>query len=140
MDVGPNPVNRICRGCGIQNPGEDHNHGRGHLTEDKVCKARYKTPYVVRKRKWKRKSLAYDESSRTSPRPQDPPAAPEPSPPHRKRQSRLSLFKGRGKPKEQWLLLDTGFQDVITRRRNQGSQAEPPTVPQQPEPTLQTIM
>lgn len=104
MDVCPNPTNRICRGCGIQNPGEDHNHdckpkcslcGGDHLTADKVCKARYKTPYVVRKRRWERQRSAYEESSRTPPNREETPAARKSSPPHQERQSRRSLSRGR---------------------------------------------
>lgn len=60
-DVCPNPTNRICRGCGLTNPDPDHPCtpkcslcGGAHLTADKPCRARYKTPYVVRKRQWER--------------------------------------------------------------------------------------
>lgn len=61
MDVCPNPANRICRGCGLRNP--DHGHqcspqcnlcGGAHMTADKACKARFKTPYVIRRRRWER--------------------------------------------------------------------------------------
>ncbi|XP_040360888.1 uncharacterized protein LOC121048514 [Ixodes scapularis] len=60
-DVCPNPTNRICLGCGLSIPEPDHQCtpkcslcGGAHLTADKVCRARYKTPYVVRKRQWER--------------------------------------------------------------------------------------
>ncbi|KAL1468353.1 hypothetical protein MTO96_005454 [Rhipicephalus appendiculatus] len=61
MDVCPNPNNRVCRGCGLRNPDQGHQCnlkcdlcGGAHLTADKTCKARYKTPYLVRKRRWER--------------------------------------------------------------------------------------
>ncbi|KAG0443396.1 hypothetical protein HPB47_014966 [Ixodes persulcatus] len=62
MDVCPNPKVRICRGCGMKNPEESHACsnpkcslcGCNHLTADKECKARFKTLYVVRKRRWER--------------------------------------------------------------------------------------
>ncbi|KAL1441318.1 hypothetical protein MTO96_008730 [Rhipicephalus appendiculatus] len=57
MDVCPYPNNKICRGCGSRNPSTDHNcdpkcslWAGPHLTADKNCTARYKTPYVIRKR------------------------------------------------------------------------------------------
>lgn len=102
MDVCPNPTNKICRGCGIENPEENHACtpkcslcGGDHLTADKVCKARYKTPYVVRKRRWERQRLAREESFTTTQPRQEIPAAPESSPPLRERQSRRSLSRGR---------------------------------------------
>ncbi|KAH7985845.1 hypothetical protein HPB52_025368 [Rhipicephalus sanguineus] len=58
MDVRPNPQDKICRGCGIANPEEDHKCeprcglcGGEHLTAVRACKARFKTPYVVRRRR-----------------------------------------------------------------------------------------
>ncbi|KAM7298881.1 uncharacterized protein LOC121837101 [Ixodes scapularis] len=61
-DVCPTPTNRICRGCGQTNPKEDHKCtpkcklcGGAHLTADRECKAKYKVPYVVRKRQWERR-------------------------------------------------------------------------------------
>ncbi|KAH7974660.1 hypothetical protein HPB49_017843 [Dermacentor silvarum] len=57
MDVCPFPNTKICRGCGVRNPPPDHTCnpkfslcGGPHLTADKSCTARYKTPYVIRKR------------------------------------------------------------------------------------------
>ncbi|KAH7941545.1 hypothetical protein HPB49_014811 [Dermacentor silvarum] len=56
MDVCPFPSNKIWRGCGVRNPPPDHTCnpkfslcGGPHLTADKSCTARYKTPYVIRK-------------------------------------------------------------------------------------------
>ncbi|XP_070389295.1 serine/arginine repetitive matrix protein 2-like [Dermacentor albipictus] len=69
MDVCPNPQNRICRGCGIANPDKEHACvpkcglcGGKHLTADRACKAKFKTPYVVRRRRWERRR-AIDDSS-----------------------------------------------------------------------------
>ncbi|KAH7969449.1 hypothetical protein HPB52_018293 [Rhipicephalus sanguineus] len=71
MDVCPNPQDKICRGCGIANPGEDHKCepkcglcGGEHLTADRACKARFKTPYVVRRRRWERRRAEEDNEDR----------------------------------------------------------------------------
>ncbi|KAL1437569.1 hypothetical protein MTO96_048779 [Rhipicephalus appendiculatus] len=62
MDVCPNPTDKMCRGCGAKN--RDPNHqctpkcrlcGGEHLTADKFCRAKFKTPYIVKKRRWERK-------------------------------------------------------------------------------------
>lgn len=65
MDVCPNPDNRICRGCGIHNPDQGHQCspkcslcGGPHITADRACRAKYKTPYVVRRRRWERRATA----------------------------------------------------------------------------------
>lgn len=74
MDVCPNPNDRICRGCGSHNPPEGHPCtpkcslcGGEHLTGDKVCRARYKIPYVVRRRQWERRQAEIEQrQSKTS--------------------------------------------------------------------------
>ncbi|KAH9364815.1 hypothetical protein HPB48_020963 [Haemaphysalis longicornis] len=98
MDVCPNPSNRICRGCGVQNPNDIHKCvpkcslcGGGHLTADKTCKARYKTPYVVRRRRWERQRAANDETAEGSPPHREETAA---SPPPQGHRSRRSLSRG----------------------------------------------
>ncbi|KAH6929217.1 hypothetical protein HPB50_024875 [Hyalomma asiaticum] len=65
MDVCPYPNNKICRGCGARNPAVDHNCdpkcslcGGPHLTADKSCAARFKTPYVIRKRIGERRATS----------------------------------------------------------------------------------
>ncbi|KAH7973098.1 hypothetical protein HPB52_021595 [Rhipicephalus sanguineus] len=72
MDVCPYPNNKICRGCGARNPPADHSCdpkcclcGGPHLTADKSCTARYKTPYVIRKRIGERRatSQAIDQAA-----------------------------------------------------------------------------
>lgn len=103
MDVCPKPNNRICRGCDTQNPDDNHKCtpkcrlcGGDHLTADKICKARYKTPYVVQKRRWERRRAAHDDpATDSSSRPnRDDAAAPPPPPGHRSRRS-LSRDGGR---------------------------------------------
>ncbi|KAH7979264.1 hypothetical protein HPB49_008883 [Dermacentor silvarum] len=58
MDVCPNPQDRVCRGCGASNPDPNHKCtprcrlcGGAHPTADKTCMARFKTPYLVKKRR-----------------------------------------------------------------------------------------
>ncbi|KAH7939326.1 hypothetical protein HPB52_010967 [Rhipicephalus sanguineus] len=65
MDVCPNPQDKVCRGCDAPNPGPDHQCsprcklcGGTHMTADRNCRARYKTPYVVTKRQWGRRRAA----------------------------------------------------------------------------------
>ncbi|KAH7939475.1 hypothetical protein HPB52_012841 [Rhipicephalus sanguineus] len=62
MDVCPFPNNKICRGCGSRNPDQDHQCtpkctlcDGAHPTADKECAAKYKTPYVIRKRLWEQR-------------------------------------------------------------------------------------
>ncbi|KAL1446609.1 hypothetical protein MTO96_044527 [Rhipicephalus appendiculatus] len=68
MDVCPSPQDRICRGCGTANPGPDHQCnpccqlcGGEHLTADKQCKARFKMPYIVKRRRWERQRQREEE-------------------------------------------------------------------------------
>lgn len=63
MDVCPDPNNKICRGCGLRNPDQGHQCipkcnlcGGAHMTADKTCRARYKTPYLVRRRRWEKQA------------------------------------------------------------------------------------
>ncbi|KAL1425353.1 hypothetical protein MTO96_019240 [Rhipicephalus appendiculatus] len=65
MDVCPNPQDKVCRGCDAPNPGPDHQCsprcklcGGTHMTADRNCRARYKTPYIVTKRQWERRRAA----------------------------------------------------------------------------------
>ncbi|KAH7949431.1 hypothetical protein HPB49_009728 [Dermacentor silvarum] len=51
IDVCPNPQDTLCRGCDALNPGPDHQCsprcklcGGTHMTADRNCRARYKTP------------------------------------------------------------------------------------------------
>ncbi|XP_075559996.1 uncharacterized protein LOC142591568 [Dermacentor variabilis] len=61
-DVCPTPTMKKCLACGLENPTEDHRCtpkcnlcGDEHPTGDRTCKAKYKIPYVVRKRQWERR-------------------------------------------------------------------------------------
>ncbi|KAH7975515.1 hypothetical protein HPB52_002343 [Rhipicephalus sanguineus] len=72
-DVCPNPADKICRGCGSSNPPPDHRCeprcqlcGKDHLTGDRVCKARYKTPYIVKRRRLARKSREEEQAAASS--------------------------------------------------------------------------
>ncbi|KAH7976738.1 hypothetical protein HPB52_018738 [Rhipicephalus sanguineus] len=66
-DVCPNPNNKMCRGCGYSNPPQGHLCdpkcqlcGKGHLTGDRKCKAKYKIPYLVKRRQWERRTREED--------------------------------------------------------------------------------
>ncbi|KAH7944651.1 hypothetical protein HPB52_022977 [Rhipicephalus sanguineus] len=68
-DVCPNPNDKVCRGCGSKNPAQDHMCevecqlcGKDHPTGDKRCKARYKIPYLVRRRRWERTRIEEEEA------------------------------------------------------------------------------
>ncbi|KAH7940241.1 hypothetical protein HPB52_022561 [Rhipicephalus sanguineus] len=77
-DVCPNPNDKICRGCRMPNPLENHECkatcqlcDQDHPTADRTCKARYKTPFLVRKRRWERsrqeqENTSYAEQERPS--------------------------------------------------------------------------
>ncbi|CAN7946414.1 unnamed protein product, partial [Ixodes pacificus] len=61
-DVCPSPNDKICRGCGFSNPPPEHRCapkcllcGKGHVTGDRKCKAKYKIPYLVKRRQWERR-------------------------------------------------------------------------------------
>lgn len=63
-DVCPTPNVRVCADCGLKNPKEGHSEtckptcklcNGPHPTGTYGCKNRYKTPYIVTKRRWARK-------------------------------------------------------------------------------------
>ncbi|XP_049275351.1 uncharacterized protein LOC119405412 [Rhipicephalus sanguineus] len=67
-DVCPQPDSKKCRGCGVLDPTDDHQCdpqcylcGKGHLTGDKKCKERFKTPYLLKKRMWEKQQRQRDE-------------------------------------------------------------------------------
>lgn len=69
-DVCPNPNDKICRGCGCSNPPPEHRCeprcllcDKGHLTGDRKCKAKYKTPYLVKRRQWERRIREEEEAA-----------------------------------------------------------------------------
>lgn len=58
-DVCWRPNDKLCAGCGTPDPSEDHHCqprcqlcGKDHPTADKLCKAKFKTPYIVKQRQW----------------------------------------------------------------------------------------
>lgn len=62
-DVCPTPSVRVCLTCGVCNPKEGHKCvpkcklcGGEHPTGDRFCRAKYKVPYVVRRRRWERRN------------------------------------------------------------------------------------
>ncbi|KAL1466258.1 hypothetical protein MTO96_026797 [Rhipicephalus appendiculatus] len=79
-DVCPNPNKRLCRGCGLASPSDDHQcspkcalYGGQHHTADRTCKERFQVPYVVRRRRqrWRKRAkktqqLAQESRSRDS--------------------------------------------------------------------------
>lgn len=72
LDVCPDPTDKICRGCGTAGPAEDHACepkcglcGGNHITADKTCRARYKTPFIVRQRRWERRLKNQQERGRS---------------------------------------------------------------------------
>ncbi|KAH7935197.1 hypothetical protein HPB52_004785 [Rhipicephalus sanguineus] len=64
-DVCPNPNKRVCRGCGLVSPPDDHQCspkcalcGGPHPTADRMCKERFQVPYVLRRRRRRRRQRA----------------------------------------------------------------------------------
>ncbi|KAM7294301.1 hypothetical protein ISCGN_023809 [Ixodes scapularis] len=69
-DVCPSPNDKICRGCGCSNPLPEHRCepkcllcGKGHVTGDRKCKAKYKIPYLVKRRQWERRIREEEEAA-----------------------------------------------------------------------------
>ncbi|KAH7933280.1 hypothetical protein HPB49_011164 [Dermacentor silvarum] len=67
-DVCPKPQSTRCRGCGCDDPPVDHQCeprcricGIDHQTGDRKCHAKYRTPYVVKKRQWERRRREEEE-------------------------------------------------------------------------------
>ncbi|KAL1445290.1 hypothetical protein MTO96_029258 [Rhipicephalus appendiculatus] len=63
-DVCPDPANVKRRGCGMEQPPQDHSCepkcqlcGKGHPLGDKKCKELYRVPYEVKKKQWERKIM-----------------------------------------------------------------------------------
>ncbi|XP_075535144.1 uncharacterized protein LOC142570678 [Dermacentor variabilis] len=80
-DVFPTPTIKTCLACGLANPAEDHRCtpkcqlcGDEHPTGDRTCKAKYKIPYVVRKRQWDRRQAEHQLLSESDFPPLDKPA------------------------------------------------------------------
>ncbi|KAG0442850.1 hypothetical protein HPB47_015553 [Ixodes persulcatus] len=63
VDVCPTPETKVCIGCG-EKTDRDHQCtpkckqcGGPHVTGNKECKNKFKTPYIVKRRQWERKEL-----------------------------------------------------------------------------------
>ncbi|KAG0417840.1 hypothetical protein HPB47_005321 [Ixodes persulcatus] len=69
-DVCPTPKSKTCLGCGKE-ASQDHQCnptcklcGGPHLTGDKDCKHKFKTPYIICRRRWDRKVLREPKKKR----------------------------------------------------------------------------
>ncbi|KAH8029406.1 hypothetical protein HPB51_000205 [Rhipicephalus microplus] len=58
-DVCPRPTDKLCPACGAKNSTRDHEYtpkcklcGDAHHTADRTCRAKFKTPYFVKQRRW----------------------------------------------------------------------------------------
>ncbi|XP_077528376.1 uncharacterized protein LOC144140039, partial [Haemaphysalis longicornis] len=74
-DVCPAPEDKICKGCGERNPGEDHPCdpkcalcGKDHSTGDKTCRQRFRTPFLLKQRQWEKLKRQQREQQEQSPR------------------------------------------------------------------------
>lgn len=77
IDVCPTPEARVCFACGIANPNAEHEGvckprcklcGGAHPTGDRVCKNKFKVPFVVTKRRWERRTgLEQQQLQKTKP-------------------------------------------------------------------------
>lgn len=70
-DVCPNPKERQCKGCKAKDPPENHECdptcalcGKGHITGDKKCRNRFKTPFLLKQRQWKREQRPREENEK----------------------------------------------------------------------------
>ncbi|KAH9370535.1 hypothetical protein HPB48_012523 [Haemaphysalis longicornis] len=72
-DVCPHPSSEYCKTCHTTNPPPDHACsprcalcGKDHLTWDRQCRQRYKTPFIQRQRQWaNRRHVSVDSGERT---------------------------------------------------------------------------
>ncbi|KAL1442528.1 hypothetical protein MTO96_030730 [Rhipicephalus appendiculatus] len=89
MDVCPNPQDKVCRGCDApltQAPTTSacpmaSCAGGTHMTADRNCRARYKTPYIVTKRQWERRRAAEEAEAAATTDPAGRSPAQDPGPP-----------------------------------------------------------
>ncbi|KAH7978150.1 hypothetical protein HPB49_004654 [Dermacentor silvarum] len=58
------------RGCGARNPNQEHQYtprgdlcGEAHPAADKTCKARFKTRYIMKRRRWERWMQAKEQAT-----------------------------------------------------------------------------
>lgn len=71
-DVCPSPNEKHCKGCRIKDPPENHQCdptcaicGKAHITGDKKCRNRFKTPFLLKQRQWERQQRSKQEEDRT---------------------------------------------------------------------------
>lgn len=69
-DVCPAPEDKVCKGCGARNPGEDHACdpkcalcGKDHATGDKTCRQRFRTPFLLKQRQWEKENRLQHQQS-----------------------------------------------------------------------------
>ncbi|KAH7956991.1 hypothetical protein HPB52_014154 [Rhipicephalus sanguineus] len=127
-DVCPTPTKKVCRGCAVNDPAEDHQCqpkcalcGGAHLTADKSCRHRFQVPFVVRQRRRRRKRAKKHLRAQEGPTSRDSSVAPptrlrSPSPAFGKRRSRCRGRSGsRGRPRSKGRSLSKlRFQEAPT--------------------------
>lgn len=123
-DVCPNPNERRCPGCDKPNPATDHSCtprcklcGGDHVTGDRVCKARFKTTYVVRRRQWERR-IAVEEDRHQQQLPLDldfPALQPTSNKPRRSLSRERAESRGRS-PSRESILRNKSRSPSATRR------------------------
>ncbi|KAH9363685.1 hypothetical protein HPB48_022223 [Haemaphysalis longicornis] len=69
MDVCPYPDRSYCSACGLANPMDEHECviqcalcGKDHPTGDKQCAQRYRTPFILKQRQWRKEQAARQSS------------------------------------------------------------------------------
>ncbi|KAH7933748.1 hypothetical protein HPB49_016773 [Dermacentor silvarum] len=131
MDVCPFPNNKICKGCGARNPDQHHQCtpkctlcGGPHPTADKVCTAKYKMPYVIRKRLWEQRT-----QQQSTPQPSDFP--PMDTKHHSRSRSRPGAGRSRSRststPRGRQISEKVSFAEAVTRISREGPVTSPPT-------------
>ncbi|KAH8026467.1 hypothetical protein HPB51_020577 [Rhipicephalus microplus] len=67
-DVCPRPYIKLCPIFGLKNPINGHECtpwcricGETHPTDDRMCKAKYKVPHIVKQRRWKARFRDFQE-------------------------------------------------------------------------------
>lgn len=69
MDVCPHPDRSYCSACGLANPMDEHECvikcalcGKDHPTGDKRCEQRYRTPFILKQRQWRKEQATRQTS------------------------------------------------------------------------------
>ncbi|KAL1486724.1 hypothetical protein MTO96_031291 [Rhipicephalus appendiculatus] len=107
LDVCPRPEEKLCTGCGMRNPTQEHDCkprcklcGEGHPTADRLCRAKFKTPYIVKQRRWA--ARAEEREPSVSPDATQPDARPQRKSrgTSRSRSRSTTRSRSRSKPRE----------------------------------------